>query len=369
MTFIRIPSLFAAGLVLAGLSSSATAQFSLNQDFATVGSRLVITADEGDIVDFGEKKAKVFLSQPGSKKKNNLKVLSWTNNQIEVQVKKAKVDPEADNEYDVTVQPKGKGVEAIVREDALTLRLIELPDGVAESTPSIATEGIVAQYQTDKAPKAKIGGKPSKIENWAPFGGPEGIQGAGTFDIIPHKKLANGVYDLELKTKAGKVLFEDAVTITGSTQGKPKKTGVSGTFGKFKFKPHPKVAKELVAIKTLTDTQITAVANKGTKVTYQLLLKLDWFPEDGDAILTENDLLFDAIQFQVNTIKGSLFNPTISTDFYTFTDATLSVCVSGDRILGTFNGTMAKNVKASNGNGPATLEVTKGEFNLPVANP
>jgi hypothetical protein len=360
MSFLRIPSLFAAGLLLAGLSSTASAQFSLNQSFATVGSRLVLTADEGDVVDFGDKKAKVFLSQPGSKKKNNLKVLSWTSSQIEVQVKKAKVDPAGDNTYDVNVQLKGKGVQPIVREDGITLRLIELPNGVADSTPSIATEGVVAQYQTDKAPKAKIGGKPAKIVNWAPFGGPEGIQGAGTFDIIPHKKLANDVYDLELKTKAGKVLIEDAVTITGSTVGKPSKPGVSLRAGKDKLKSVKKKKapdSPFKLIEHVTDTtNFTAGGAKGTKLVWVMSLFIEWLPGDGDKQLTEADLAGHPVEVMLTRPKQGTI------DHYQFTSFEMNLCEGAGRGFGTFRGTLTRTF----GTGPQMIEVTDGDFNMEI---
>ncbi|RKY20235.1 MAG: hypothetical protein DRQ55_08300 [Planctomycetota bacterium] len=359
-----LPRVATLALALTLLCSPASAlftddpAFSVSPAVGTTGTLLTLTANAG--VDFGSK-PKVTLIQDGSKKKNTLKTISATATEIVVEIKK--VDKKKIGEsFHVRVQPKGNGVDPITVENSFTVCDISLMSkGPVELVSELPSE-LLAACMGAKPAKVKIGKKPAKVTDWDPDSGNGDGGGAieGSFKITPHKKLANGIYDLEIKTKAGKQVFESAVKITGSTAGFPNKPTFSAKFGKDKVKAKKKLLESLgVIVQEFVGTTHFAMAIVKGKTIYQFPLIIEWVPADGDQVLTAADMPLTALEF----IKSKALAGT--QDSYHFTNASMNISTNGARVFGTFSGTMAKD-QGGTGNGPASIEVSKGQFNLQI---
>ena len=153
----------------------------------SVGSQLTISGSGfGGLT--GAAKPKVFLVDPKvPKKKFALKVLSFSDDTIVAEVKKAKVSA-----LDLTVQPKGKGLAALVAAGAI--------DGAAPgfSKPAAAGPGdevtlVPLVSFGSKKGKVRVDGKGTKVLSWSA----EGIV------FKAPTKLFDGLFTLEVVNKLG----------------------------------------------------------------------------------------------------------------------------------------------------------------------
>jgi hypothetical protein len=200
----------------------------------TITTGTVITITGSFAKQAGGAKPKVFGTMPDTKKKIAFKVLEHSDVEIVAEVKKiptSKKAPAAGTDWTLNVLPKGKG--AFTETTAMTPMTVLAPTIVSvnpstgmpgeEITISIANVGI-------KTPKAKIGGKKTKLKP-APITLEEGGAITAYLAKVP-KSLANGAWDVEVDNKLGSDTVEGALTVTGSNKkiGKAKVTyTVNGT--------------------------------------------------------------------------------------------------------------------------------------------
>ena len=180
---------------------------------ASVGTQLTI-AGSGFLGLSGKSKPKVFIDSAIETKKRVLKIIEATDEQLIVEIKTG-----VPGDFDLTVQPKGKGVAALVAEDIVRM----LPPTFDAPTPEVAApNGIVTLTGTwgpetfgTKKGKVKVGGKVAKVQEWT----------KDTIIFLMPKKLADGLYAVEVSNKIGKTTVnedsaEDApfcLTMDGST--------------------------------------------------------------------------------------------------------------------------------------------------------
>lgn len=368
MSFLSIPSSAGALLGCALLSSLASAQFAVNPNHANVGTVITLTAGKG--TTFGEK-VKVFASQAEDEKINVLKVRSASANQIEVEVKKLD-KTKLGQFFDLTVQVKGSDT-PITLANAVLLGDLDLDGPFPVGTPAGIGTLLSGENLPARPAKVKIGGKPAKVTEWTANSLVEGVStdpNPGFFFVQPHKSLPNGTYDLEIKTNSSIQVFPGGVTVTGSTAGLPKKTGISGNFGPDKFKSAEGdgedaaiLAEQIPGVQSF----LSGGGHVGAKKIYVLALFIEWAPGDGDAIFTEDDVVSTPVEWSVTTLKkvpGSVI-PQVVVDQYEFVDFNMSLSEVGERAAGTFSGTMERT--GGTGDGPEQITVTNGEFNLAIA--
>lgn len=203
-------SLTAVACLSAELSSQSIGDISPSS--GTVGS--VVSIDyTGDV---GKGKFKVWLTLVGdtSKKAKKYKakvvdaVMTEDGAVIEAQLKKVVYGT-----FDVHVQAKVKGQEPTVASSAFT----GVPPTVMSGpTPATASPGeevsMTVMDAGDKRPKLVIGGKKAKAQLDGEQGGLQTI----TFSIP--KSLPNGVWPIEIATKAGTADAGVSVEVTGSSK-------------------------------------------------------------------------------------------------------------------------------------------------------
>jgi hypothetical protein len=138
----------------------------------------------------GLAKPKVFISSFIHPKPQALKVLTFTDVDLVVELKKG--EP---GDFDLTVQPKGKGLPAMVAEDVVRVvaPTFEQPNPPAAAPGQLVslTGWLGVDAFGTKPGTVKVGGKKAKVESW----------GAGEIVFEMPGKLANGLYVVEVKNK------------------------------------------------------------------------------------------------------------------------------------------------------------------------
>jgi hypothetical protein len=150
----------------------------------------------------GLAKPKVFINSAMQPKKRALKVLEATDGELLVEIKTATA-----GDFDLTVQPKGKGLLPLVAEDVIR---IVLPTFEAPSPEVVGPDGLVTltgalgpETFGHKNGKVKVGGKAAKLVEW----------NADTIVFRMPTKLADGIYSVEVTNKIAK-----AVTVKQSAE-------------------------------------------------------------------------------------------------------------------------------------------------------
>ncbi len=196
-----------ASLVLASLAAAGHAQSidTVEPASGSIGTLITITGS-----DFGTAKPKVWLSQEGSKKKRRLKVTSSSDVEIIAELKKGEI-----GDFDVNVQPKGKGALIATEEEGFEIPLptFDTLDPVgAELAPGTAAVLGGVDFGSRK-PRLKVGGKKAKVTAFS--------DDEITF-VIP-KALHDGAHDLEFRNPVTTLPIPALVSVTGSTKtiGKP----------------------------------------------------------------------------------------------------------------------------------------------------
>jgi len=171
-------------------------------DTGTLGTTLTITG-----TDFGAKKPKVVLTQVVSGKtvKISPKITGFSNTELTVVIGSAKVT----GSYDLTITVKGQ--EPAVLEDAFAVMAPEV-DEVDPASGSPEREVTILGAYFDLKPQVVIGGQKAKV-----IGRTE-----EELTVLVPKKLANGFYDVTVKTKVGTATLPSGFKVTGSTVGIPK---------------------------------------------------------------------------------------------------------------------------------------------------
>lgn len=138
----------------------------------------------------GLAKPKVFINSGVHPKPRALKVVTFTDTDLVVELKKG--EP---GDFDLTVQPKGKDLPPMV---ALDVVRVVAPTFEQPNPPAAAPGQLVSltgwlgvdAFGT-KPGTVKVGGKKAKVESW----------GAGEIVFQMPAKLANGLYVVEVKNK------------------------------------------------------------------------------------------------------------------------------------------------------------------------
>lgn len=147
---------------------------------------------------------KVFTSSVTVPKKRALKVISFTDTDIVAEIRSGAVGT-----YDLTVQPKGKGLVPLVASGIVRI----LTPVFDAPNPSIAGPGTLVTLDGSWGPetfgnkigKVKVGGKVAKIVDWQ--------KGAVVFEMPA--KLADGLYVVEVTNKV------QTSTVINSVPGAP----------------------------------------------------------------------------------------------------------------------------------------------------
>jgi hypothetical protein len=146
----------------------------------------------------GLAKPKVFINSFIDPKKRALKVVSFTDNELVVELKKG-----VPGDYDLTVQPKGKDLPPMVALDVVRVvaPTFEQPNPPAATPGQLVTlSGWPAGVDSfgTKPGTVKVGGKKAPVESW----------GAGEIVFAMPEKLANGLYVVEVKNKVATGMVE-----------------------------------------------------------------------------------------------------------------------------------------------------------------
>lgn len=163
---------------------------------ASVGTQLVLDGSGfGGLT--GTAKPKVWISSPEAPKKRALKVLAATDAQLTVEVKTG-----IPGDFDLTVQPKGKGLAALVATDVVRL----LAPQFEEPNPPAAAPGALVTLSGlggldafgSKPGKVRVGGRKAVVESWSP----------GEIIFAMPAKLANGLYTVEVANKVAEATVD-----------------------------------------------------------------------------------------------------------------------------------------------------------------
>jgi hypothetical protein len=325
-----------AGLLVAAAAGTASADIdSVDVAEGSIGTQITLTG-----TDFGDKKPKVWLTEsvPLKKgpKKIGLKVTANSPTSITVEVTKG-----PPGNYDLNVRPRVKGAAAFVSNGAFDIRAPQVDGGLAPGAP-LQEVLITGSFFGTRKGKIKVNNKPCKVVLW----------GAGSITVRLHKKLPNGIFDIEFKTRVGKTLVEDAFTVTGSTVGFPKNDTMSAKFGNVGFNTGGEFLAALWN-PLIDDLQVTGTASKGgvvTQVVVKVVVDLDGplpvqiTAQQGDGLIT---------YMRTNALKPQ-DSVVATTENATNWTITISGVADG-RVNGTFSGTLKK---AAGGD----LEVTNGKF-------
>jgi hypothetical protein len=165
----------------------------------SVGATLHVTGS-GFAGLTGLAKPKVFINSFIHPKPRALKVLTFTDNDLVVELKKG-----VPGDYDLTVQPKGKDLLPMVALDVVRVvaPTFEQPNPPASAPGQLVTlTGWVGVDAFGTKPgTVKVGGKKAKVESW----------GAGEIVFEMPAKLANGLYVVEVKNKVAMGTVETGV--------------------------------------------------------------------------------------------------------------------------------------------------------------
>jgi hypothetical protein len=145
----------------------------------------------------GLAKPKVFINSVAAPKKRALKVVSFTDTQVVCEVKTGVA-----GDFDLTLQPKGKGLLPLVAQAAVRIvpPVFEQPTpGVVAPNSPVALSGFSGPetFGTRKG-KVKVGGKPAVVQSWT----------ADEIVFLMPSKLADGIYTVEVKNTIGTATVE-----------------------------------------------------------------------------------------------------------------------------------------------------------------
>lgn len=307
---------------------------------------------------FGVKKPKVELIDMELDKKakgSSLKVLENSDTSLTVEIKKAKA-----GDFGLRVRPKGKGIDPADSEDGFTIMPITnpVPEAMAGDPGEIVR--VDAEFMGSKPAKVKVGGKKAAVKkkDWFPNGDAEG--GGGYFLMKLPKKLANGNYQIEFKSKTYEVMIPDFIEIENSTVGLPKpgKAKLSAKIGGKGFKAtlQQQLVYLPVTIGMETATNFNATAPGGNPRTIMFSIVYDP-AEGGAATISGDDIL------SIGYGEGLFPNNSV---YAHANDFVVNIAgVVGDQLIGSFSGTFNK----VSGPGAETLAVVNGEFVLNPVTP
>lgn len=163
---------------------------------ASIGTQLVLDGSGfGGLT--GTAKPKVWISSAEAPKKRALKVLDATDAQLTVELKTG-----IPGDFDLTVQPKGKGLAALVATDVVR---VLAPQFEEPNPPAAAPGDLVTLSGLDgldafgsKKGKVLVGGKKAVVESWTP----------GEVIFFMPAKLANGLYAVEVVNKVAEATVD-----------------------------------------------------------------------------------------------------------------------------------------------------------------
>lgn len=176
----------------------------VSPDTGTLGTQLTITGE-----GFGDASGAVELTEPGSKKRTLLKVLSWSPESITAEVRRGRF-----GSYTVGVRPKGKTLSPQQAASGFTLS----PFVLQSITPPAAAPGgevvLRGPFVGSRRGKAKVGMQRAKVLGWEPVVDTE-IPGppVGEIRLRLPMKLSDNLFDIELRTPAGTSCLEQVLEI------------------------------------------------------------------------------------------------------------------------------------------------------------
>ncbi len=316
----------------------------------------------------GLAKPKVFTSSVALPKHRALKVVSFTDTELVVQVKAG-----VPGDFDLTVQPKGADQAPLVADDAVRLvtPTFEQPSPAAAGPGALVTLDPFfgpGTFGTKKG-KVKVGGKKAKVMSW----------GADQVVFKLPAKLANGIYVVEAKNKIGTGTVEDGVAQAPycmEMEGSAFDVGGPDRFScKVDKKKHAATG-DLFSILAFYETDpmpqvtISAVIQAGfpqlsMTVVVPVDLELDTFPlvvpgsADGKVDLSETEGLFE-----LPTVWSTDFDGEGSDDWFVLLQSyEPNAETGGTQLAGTF---VAGLQLVSAEGEPAAYEVTLGDFRVTV---
>lgn len=345
-----------AGLAFLALPAAAQSVDSSTPTAGAEGTQITITG-EGFLPN-GKGKPKVWLTQEGTKKKVVLKVESYSDTEIVALLKKGKANKSGDDDYLVTVFPAVKKAEGIVSPQGFRIAGPELNiKGAVEAEPNQEVT-LFGNFMGVKKPSVKVGGKGAKVVDFVADVGDPGAEGPlSSFTFLMPKKLANGVYDLLLKTKFGTVEFDNAMQMINSNVNSG---GGGSSKASFTFKIDGKSLKAPkdpgpTWLPTVVDTIGVTVIVPGLPL-YQFMAVFNYDPTtDGAATLTKANGGIISWTYGSFTLAGGQVN-------YKLQSGTFDI-QSNDN--GTLSGVCSATFEKTGGNGPDTVQLTSGKFTLP----
>lgn len=351
----------AAGLALTALPALAADVDGHSPTEGAEGTEITITG-EGFLPN-GKGKPKVWLTQEGTKKKVVLKVLSASDTEIVALLKKGKANKSGNDVYNVTVFPAVKKAEGIQSPQSFRIAGPELQaKGVIQAEQNEEVTVFVAHLGTKK-PKMKVGGKGAKVVDYVSDLGDPGGAPIGSVTFLMPKKLANGVYALEIKTKYGPVTIDGAMEMINSDVGVPKpgKPSFSAKVDGKKIKPPKQVP--LGWVDSGLGTTSFSVNTAGNP-NYSMLVTLNYDADvDGAANLTVANGGIVSWILGITNVTPPL---TIDTSNYDITSGSFNI---GGNANGTLVGTCSATFTKTSGSGPQTVQLTDGKFSLPQLQP
>ena len=335
----------------------------------SVGSQLTITGSGfGGLT--GTAKPKVFLVDPSApKKKYALKVLSFSDDTILAEVKKAKVAA-----LDLTVQPKGKGLAALVAAGAIGGAAPDFAKPAAAGPGAEVTLVPLVSFGS-KQGKVRVDGKGAKVLSWTPE---QVVFKAPT-------KLFDGLFTLEVTNKVGGGVSDEgpwAFEMAGSPVDVGGFDRCSAKLDKKKYGVVADPEDFLTALSVLPiydgggtppTLQLTGIVQQavfgdsGTpQITIDVVVPLDLgndtFPRvvvgaaDGYVDVVQSAGLFGAMTTWTTAGQGDDYVVVLHS--YDQNDLT-----QGLQLHGTF---YANLVRTSGSDGKPTLVVTKGDFKTTI---
>ncbi len=288
---------------------------------------------------FGAGKPRVRLLPVGGGKARKAKVLAWTDGSATARVGKVQVGV-----HDVELRPKGKGATPVVAEAAFEVR----PPSDLALSATCASPGdelvLTGRFLGPKKGRVFVGGKRAKVLEWTP--GEAG--GDDTVRLRLPKKKVIGTVDVEVRTKVGAGVLEDALLVLDGQEQR-----FDADFGGTAFAGDPTAASAFAEVVD-GETHVFVPAPDGDSVE----LRLRYDPAtDGPATVDGLDVLQFTWQHE-----GVLWVLEVDELLQSSVTLTVDPHCSGS-LLGTVEGYLVERF------GGGTVAVAGGVFQVPLSAP
>lgn len=344
---IRMPTLFLLTLLLTLPFAPVRAgggvgggEFELVPSTGSLGTLITITA-----TGFGEAPGRVELRDLATNKRHKLKVESWSDALIEARVKRAKLGT-----WSVVVRRKGEQEPYVSFIESFAIVPFE-PTGdlpvVGAPKQEVVFEGL---NLGDRKGRVRVLGKRAKVTRWESAGdGDDPGAGGDVLAFVLPKTLSDNLYDIEIRTPAGKYTLPLVLEVVDSPVA-DMRDEVSATLDGKRFRVRGiRAFRTFVnsadCLGTPSDWCLLAVGSKGPNHGLGLAMADYFAPTDGPIVCPPDSCL---IQFQ----KGK-------SQWVGLADAETWKATPGGQVSGRFSGLM---VRTQGTKGPETMLVENGRF-------